>query len=126
MSGGLVGPELYQQISETIVDSRRRRMVSTEGDMAAQQLAASRFPDHAVILDAALAKATHALTGATSCLATICKWNIESEEYTETELQITVWNHSESKDYEDDTFGIARFVQGHWLFFGDCDGMAAR
>ena len=89
-----------------------------------------RFADQhtmlAVILDAALPAATHALTGGESCLATICEWSTVDEEFTETENQVTVWNHSESKSYDDDTFGIAKFIQGHWLFFGDCDGMADR
>jgi hypothetical protein len=126
MNGGLVSPELYQQISETIVAVRGGRRVSTEGDLSGQQKTASRFADKAVILNASLPAATHALTGAASCLATVCRWNVSSEEYTETDLEIIVWNHSESKSYDDDTFGIARFIQGHWLFFGDCAGMAAR
>jgi hypothetical protein len=89
-----------------------------------------RFADRhtmlAVILDAALTAATHALTGASSCLATICEWNTDTDQYAESTHQITVWNHSESKSYDDDTFGIAKFIQGHWLFFGDCAGMTDR
>jgi hypothetical protein len=126
MSGGLIGPEYDSQIRETILTVRGKRLKSTEMDSTAQQLAASRFPDHAVILDSALVAATHALTGASSCLATICKWSVADEEYVETSIQITVWNHSESKSYDDDTFGIARFIDGHYLFFGDCAGMTDR
>ena len=82
--------------------------------------------DHAVILDASLPAATHALTGAASALATVCRWSVDDEEYTETEIQIEVWNHSESKDYADDTFGVAKYIDNHWFFFGDCGAMAAR
>jgi len=126
MSGGLIGPEYDSQIRETILAVRGKRMKSTEMDAAAQQLAASRFPDHMVILDSALPAATHALTGVSSCLATVCRWSVENEEGSESELQIKVWNHSESKSYDDDTFGIARFIAGHYLFFGDCAGMTDR
>ena len=126
MSGGLIGPEYDAQIRETIITVRGKRMKSTEKQAAAQQLAASRFPDHMVILDAALPAATHALTGASSCLATVCRWSVADEEGSETEIQVKVWNHSESKSYDDDTFGIARFVAGHYLFFGDCSGMTDR
>lgn len=80
----------------------------------------------AVILDASLGVATHALTGATSCLATRCIWSPTDEEYTETDQQITVWNHSEVQDFEEDAFGIAFWIDGHWIFFGDCAAMGSR
>ena len=126
MSGGTIGPEYDGQIRQTIVAVRSMGRTSSEMDLSAQQKAASRFPDHAVILDAALAAATHSLTGATSALATVCKWNTSDEDYTETELQITVWNHAEATAHAVDTFGIARHIDGHWQFFGDCDPMAER
>lgn len=80
----------------------------------------------AVILDEALAVATHALTGATSGLATICRWSAVTETYEETTTQITVWNHAEHTSHAVDTFGIAKDIDGHWQFFGDCGAMAAR
>jgi len=86
-------------------------------------------PPIAVILDAALDVATHALTGATSCLATRCDWSVEDEEYTEASddvEQVTVWNHSESDSYEENTFGKAEWIDGHWWFMGDCGPMASR
>ncbi len=83
-------------------------------------------PDRCVILDAALAAASNSKTGATSCLATVCEWSVEDEEYTETETQLTVWNHSESTDHAINTFGLARQIDGHLWFFGDCDAMASR
>jgi hypothetical protein len=126
MSGGLIGPEYDGQIRQTIIAVRQMGRVSTEMDLAAQGKAASRFPDHAVILDEAMAVAAHALTGATSALATVCKWSAADEKYVETDLQISVWNHSESTAYALDTFGVARMINGHWWFFGDCDPMAAR
>ncbi len=86
-------------------------------------------PPIAVILDAALDVATHALTGATSCLATRCDYSVEDQEYTEASgdvEQVTVWNHSESDSYEADTFGKAEWIDGHWWFMGDCGPMASR
>lgn len=80
----------------------------------------------AVILDEALDVATHSLTGATSCLATRCIWSPTDEEYTETDQQITVWNHSESQSFDADTFGTAFWIDGHWWFFGDCSAMESR
>lgn len=82
--------------------------------------------DRIVILDADLAAATHALTGATSCLARCCTWSSADEEYAELSEQITVWNHSEQANHVTDTFGVARWIDGHWHFFGDCHAMAAR
>jgi len=84
--------------------------------------------DKCVILDAALAVASDSKTGATSGLATVCYWSIADEEYTESSplQQITVYNHSESTGHDEDTFGVARWINGHWWFFGDCSAMASR
>jgi len=79
-----------------------------------------------VILDAALPAASHALTGATSCLATVCDWNSTTSQYVESVKQITVWNHAESTSHAEDTFGYARVIDGHYHFFGDCNAMGAR
>lgn len=85
-------------------------------------------PDLTVILDAALAVATNSKTGATSGLATICEWDSSSSDFVETSpaVQITVYNHSESTAHAIDTFGVARWIGGHWWFFGDCAAMASR
>lgn len=82
--------------------------------------------DYCVILDEQLVVATNAKLGATSGLATICVWDVEQEEFTETEEQITVWNHSESTAHEVNTIGVARWCAQHWWFFGDCGAMADR
>jgi hypothetical protein len=79
-----------------------------------------------VILDDDLPAASHALTGPTSCTATVCEWSTTDEEYTETAKQITVWNHSENANHVVDTFGYARWIDNHWHFFGDCHAMNAR
>jgi hypothetical protein len=54
--------------------------------------------DLCVILDDSLAVATDAKTGATSGDATVCEWDVDAEEYNESDpvRQITVYNHSES------------------------------
>ncbi len=81
----------------------------------------------AVVLDEALDVATNAMSDATSALATICIWSEEDEEYTETDEQETVWNHSETDSYEADTFGFMIEIEsGHWWFMGDCGPMASR
>jgi hypothetical protein len=126
MIGGTVGPELYKQIAGTILAVRNMGRTSSEMDLSAQERAASRFCDHVVILDDDLPAATHALTGATSCLATVCRWSVADQEYAETDLKITVWNHSENANHAIDTFGYGRHINGHWHFFGDCRPMAAR
>lgn len=79
-----------------------------------------------VILDADLPAASHALTGPTSCLATICKWTSSDEEAAERTSQITVWNHSENANHVADTYGEAEWHEGHWHFHGDCHAMNAR
>ncbi len=81
----------------------------------------------AVVLDEALDAATNAMSEATSALATICIWSEKDEEYTETDQQETVWNHSETDSYEVDTFGFMIEIEsGHWWFMGDCGPMADR
>jgi hypothetical protein len=105
---------------------RGRRSRDAELDLETPGNKPSRFKDHAVILDAALAAATHSLTGASSCLATLCKWSVTDGEYIETDKQLTVWNHSEQTGHAADTFGVIRHIDGHWHFFGDCGPMAAR
>lgn len=84
--------------------------------------------DRVVILDASLAVATNSKTGATSCLATVCYWSVAGNAFSESNpvQRITVWNHSEVTAHAVDTFGIARWISGHWMFFGDCEPMASR
>lgn len=103
-----------------------KRTRTTKGSATAGPRPLGQQADYCVILDDALAFATDSKTGATSGQATICVWDVTAEEYTETETQITVWNHSESTAYSVDTFGVAMWIAGHWWFFGDCSAMAAR
>lgn len=95
---------------------RQQRQVATD----------DTYNECVVILNADLAAASHSLTGATNCLATVCKWMTEDEEYVETDVEITVWNHSEHANHVVDTFGYARVIDGHWHFFGDCHAMGDR
>lgn len=81
---------------------------------------------YAVVLDEALAAAGDSMRSPTSGLATVLEWSTTDEEYTESELQIEAWNHSESTDHAIDTFGVAEWIDGHYWFFGDCDAMANR
>ena len=128
MSGVVMSPEFAGQVVETVKNDRRGRNVKTvDTDYgAAMQKLGSRFPRRAVILDAALPAATHSLTGATKCQATVCRWSVEDEEYIETDETIEVWNHSETIDHAIDTFGAADFQDGHYWFWGDCEAMANR
>lgn len=88
---------------------------------------ATRFRDRAVILDEELSAATNSKTGPKSGKATRLRWSPADRKYIEVfGEQIEVWNHSESNTHEKDTFGVARWIDGHWWFFGDCDAMAER
>jgi hypothetical protein len=111
------GPKATAQIAKTVREVSRRMMNSRarRGRYNAARVS------HAAILDADLPVATNSKTGATSCLATICRWSVADQEYIETSKQITVWNHSETTSHTEDTFGEARIVDGHWWFFGDCE-----
>jgi len=103
--------------------SRRQQPQSTVGNNEF-----SPMRDRVVILDAALAVATNSKTGATSGLARVCYWSVAGGTFSESSpsQQITVWNHSETTAHAINTFGIARWISGHWMFFGDCAAMAAR
>jgi hypothetical protein len=126
MSGGLIGPEYDAQIREVIRERQRNRRTSRESVDMPNTRPGSRFPDKGVILDEALSVATNSKTGAASAIATVLEWSVADEEYIETDEQQQVWNHSESKSFAEDTFGFARMINGHWVFFGDCEPMAAR
>lgn len=130
MAKGVINSEAFnKQVIETVLQNRRTRGVKTVEDeftTGTKRLTTSRFREHCVILDAALPAATNAKTGATSCLATICQWSVTDEQYIETDLQILVWNHSESTDHSIDTFGVGKHIDGHYWFFGDCDPMGNR
>ena len=79
----------------------------------------------AVILDADLPAATNSLTGATSCLATVCGRTSTAGALAEGR-QVTVWNHSEKANHKANTFGYGDPVAGELHFTGDCDPMASR
>ena len=78
----------------------------------------------AVILDEALPAAGNSMTSPNSALATVLEW--DGEKYTETDEQITVFNHSEVTAYEPDTFGFSEVIDGHECFGGDCAPMKDR
>lgn len=129
MTGVVMSPEFNKQVIEAVrrdIRTRGVKTVDTEYGQGNQRLTPSRFPERAVILDAALPAATNSKTGASSGLATIQRWSVTDEEYVETESQLTVWNHSESTSHAVDTFGTCRFIDGHYWFFGDCEAMASR
>lgn len=121
-----ISVEYESQIRDTVSrDIRgRRKSVSGQPTLAGQR--PSLFPEFAVILDADLPAATHSLTGATHCLATVCRWSTSQQKYVETDKQIEVWNHAEATAHVVDTFGLARTIDGHYWFFGDCEPMADR
>jgi len=126
--GVKLGRKALKQIAQVVRDSQRRMRSSP--DIYTPPSGSGR--DLAVILDGALAAASDSKTGSTSAIATVCNWEglFLAEgvvpAYVETGKTITVWNHSESTDHAIDTFGYARWVDGHWVFFGDCDAMGAR
>jgi len=120
--GYKLGRKALKQVAQAVRDNERR--IRSSPDASGGRYADQR--DLCVILDAALAAATDSKTGGSSCDAAICTWSNEDQEYTESGRTITVWNHSESTDHAIDTFGYARWVDGHWVFFGDCDAMGAR
>lgn len=128
MTGVTMSPEFNKQVVEAVKADRRRRGVKTVDTdyAAAETTVGSRFSRKAVILDGALAAATHSLTGATNCLATVCQWSVEDEEYIETDEQVKVWNHDETVDHAIDTFGVAVPIDGHYWFQGSCDAMIDR
>lgn len=101
-------------------------LIGSSDGFVAETRPSRQSAEIAVILDADLSVATNAKTGAASCLATICEWDVSVNDYVETAEQITVWNHSESQEYAENTFGFARVIQSHWVFSGDCEAMVAR
>jgi hypothetical protein len=126
MSGGLVGPELYGQISDTIRAVKTGRMRSVESQSKAAAKLAGRLVPHAVVLDENLPAAADGKLTPSSALATVLRWSVAQSQYLETDLQIKVWNHSEATSFGIDTLGKADPIDGHYWFFGDCAAMADR
>lgn len=79
----------------------------------------------AVVLNDELAKTTNALKP-TSAMAQVCVWDEDAGEYVQTADEVKVWNHSEDSDFEEDTFGFMETIDGHDVFFGDCEPMDDR
>ena len=123
MSGMQISPEFGQQLQRTVIAVRGGKRRSREMVEPYPLRSASAFPELAVILDASLAAVTNPKIHS-SALATICRWSVADEEYTETDQQIKVWNHSFTA-YSTNTFGMAKVIDGHHWFFGDCAAMSA-
>jgi hypothetical protein len=121
-----ISAEYELQIRDTVRRDIRGRRTSVDGRPTSPRQQPSLFPEFAVILDADLPAASHSLTGATHCLATICRWSTSQRKYVETAKQIEVWNHGEATAHAVNTFGLARNIDGHYWFFGDCEPMADR
>lgn len=124
MTGRLLSDALYAQLGQTV---RRVRMLDrrlSEANTNNKRAAATSFPPRAVILDEALSGGS--FLAPSSGLATVCRWSTESGTYVQTELQITVWNHSSSEDLEVDTPGAAILIDGHYWLFADCEPLASR
>lgn len=124
-SGIFLSPEYDQQIRGLIRQDRgTHRNVNESEGLQAKKLP-SRFRTLAVILDEALPAPTSALEP-TTAKATVLRWSVSNAKYTETEFQIDVFNHAESKAHAINTFGAAQPIDGHFWFFGDCEPMANR
>ena len=123
MAGALISTELGGQIQDTIRTVRGGKRRSVENVPSIPLRTASAFPELAVILDAALAAVTNPKEP-TSALARIQRWSVADGEYTETQTQIRVYNHSFTA-YAVNTFGMAKVVDGHHWFFGDCTAMSS-
>jgi|GEM_PF-4066018 len=122
--GMLISPDYDRQIRDSLRRDRRTQRISTEMQPTSPRRLSRAMIPLGVVLDETLPVATQSKTGASSALARICNWKVADEDYVETQQQVRVWNHSESKAYAVNTFGIVIPVQGHLVFFGDCDVMA--
>lgn len=121
-----ISAEYEKQIRQVVRRDLSRRRASAEYVEPMTLKAASRFPEIACILDETLNPASNAKTGGASAMASVCEWNTDTEEWAETGEQQKVWNHSENANFAENTFGFARNIRGHYVFFGDCSPMADR
>jgi len=120
MSGGLVGPELYQQISETIVDSRRRRMVSVESDPSAQQLTASRFANKQAILLQDLPAAVNSKRDPSTAQVAVLRRKANGD-LTQSSLILTVVNRFKNISINAGTYLKIEHIDGEWQpYAADC------
>ena len=125
-SGKLIGPSLERQMRDVhrqVLNAGRE--VSPRAVSQASRMN-SRYPVYAVILNAKLDKATNFKTGAKQAKATPLQWNDATEEFEELDWELDFWNHDENKEYPFDTPGFAKFIAGHYWFFGQCKAMTER
>lgn len=126
MSGKTIGPSLERQMRTV-----HRRVLGQSANVDARHniprfVEPSGFPIHAVILDEKLEKAANFLREPKTAKATVLEWSTETEDYTELDWQLEVWNHDENKEYPKDTPGFAMNISGHYWFFGQCKAMKNR
>lgn len=82
-------------------------------------------PDKTVVLDAALAAATNALTSPATATASVLRRN-GSGNLEDTTTNITVVNRYEHIELEQYTLAIARWVDGEWrVVSADCEALGS-
>jgi hypothetical protein len=133
MTGRTIGDSMVAQMK--LVHSRvlngDRSLPEGQRTRPPQQ---SVYPPQHVVLDEELPEAEHSFKPS-KAKATFLDWSHADQEYRERSLpggledetfQVDVFNHRETKSYEEDTFGMVFWIDGHWCFAGDCDPMADR
>ncbi len=119
----LLSKEFDAEIREVVRAEYAR--LKTSGMPTAVSYSPPRIVPLAVILNDSLGAGT--ILNPTSAMATLCEWDVDSEEYTQldSESDVKVWNHS-SRSHDEDTPGLALPCDGHLWFLGDCEAWADR
>lgn len=120
MSGGTVGPELYKQITDTIIGVRRMGRSSSEMDLTAQGKAASRFSNKQAILLEDLAAAVNTKRDPSTAQAAVLRRKANGD-LTRTALILTVVNRFKNISVNSGTYVKIEHIDGEWqLYAADC------
>ena len=125
-----LSPALLKQLMDMLRREIQAGRTSVEHEEVRDQKTGSRFPFHVVITDEAMDASSFLAepTGSTDPSvpnATVCLWSKAENKYEQTSKRLAVSNHS-STDHEVDTPGVAFPVNGHYIFFGDCEPLSGR
>ena len=123
MGGGVISPELYDQLAEMFQWFKTQKRQAGDEPTGTAARPPTRFQPTAVILDEKLDEGE--FLNPVFAEARVCTWDNDAKTYEQSGEQIEVANHSE-ESHDVDTAGAAFWLDGHWWFFGDCSAIEDR
>jgi hypothetical protein len=123
MGGGVISPELYDQLAEMFQWFKTQKRQAGDAPAATAARPPTRFQPHAVITNEIFPSAD--IFAPTKRKVQLCEWTDDAEAYEQVGVIWDAFNHTQS-DIAEDTPGIIFWIDGHWILFADCDPLTER